>query len=234
MFCARFVREAVPAMKLWHPNLVRVHDTGQFTGRPWITMDYVQGTDAARLVAERFPGGMAERDVCEIVTAVANALDYIHQCQCWHRSVKLSNILLGQSAIGEQRILLSDFTTGRQLADTTGLAETSTDIGPLGYAAPEEFSNEPSDNKVDQYALAATAFHLFTGAPPYQGRDLVDLLTRVIREPPPRLSDRRPDLAHLDHVMATALSKSPADRFGGCRDFAIELARASGQAGSRR
>jgi serine/threonine-protein kinase len=231
-FCTRYLREAVPATKLWHPNLVRVHDRGQFNGRPWITMDYVEGADGAHLIARRFRGGMPEHDVHAIVTAVAYALDYIHQCQCWHRGVKPTNILLGQSAIGERRILLSDFMTGCQLVGTTGLTATSTDIGPLVYAAPEQLGNEPNDDKVDQYALAATAFHLLTGAPPYQGRDLTTLVTQLICEPPPRLSDRRPDLAHLDQVLATALSKSPVDRFGGCREFAIELARASGQAGS--
>ena len=72
----RFNREADIAAALWHPHIVGVHDRGEFDGQLWISMDYVDGTDASRLLRQRYPDGMPER---RIITAVADALDYAHQ-----------------------------------------------------------------------------------------------------------------------------------------------------------
>src|SRR6185503_10612340 len=77
-FRARFNREAELAATLWHPHIVGVLDRGEFNGRLWISMDYVDGTDAGRLVGERHPRGLQEEDVWEIVTAMADALDFGH------------------------------------------------------------------------------------------------------------------------------------------------------------
>src|SRR5882724_2689154 len=93
-FRRRFVREAELAAELSHPHIVGVHDRGEYEGRLWIAMDYVDGVDASQLLRERFPVGMPEREVTEIVTAVADALDYAHGRQLLHRDVKPANILL--------------------------------------------------------------------------------------------------------------------------------------------
>src|ERR1700758_2357965 len=77
-FRARFNREAERAATLWDPHIVARLHRGEFHGRLWISMDYVDGTDAGRLVQERYPRGMPEDDVGEIVTAVADALDFGH------------------------------------------------------------------------------------------------------------------------------------------------------------
>src|SRR5262249_32386496 len=71
----RFLREADIAGALWHPHIVAVHDRGEFDGRLWISMDHVEGTDAARLLSERYPKGLPPDLVSRIVTAVAEALD---------------------------------------------------------------------------------------------------------------------------------------------------------------
>ncbi|MGO9253113.1 MAG: protein kinase domain-containing protein, partial [Mycobacterium sp.] len=73
-FRERFHREAELAATLWHPNIVQVHDRGEFDGQLWIAMDYVEGADAAQLMKDRYPAGMPVRDVCAIVSAVAGAL----------------------------------------------------------------------------------------------------------------------------------------------------------------
>jgi serine/threonine-protein kinase len=79
------------------------------------------------------------------------------------------------------------------------------------------------DGRADQYALAATAFHLLTGAPPFEHSNPVAVISQHLSATPPKLSDRRPELAHLDHVFATALAKDPAHRFGRSRQFATKL-----------
>ena len=109
----RFNREADIAATLWHPHIVGVHDRGEFEGQLWISMDYVDGTDAARLLRERYPNGMPTAEVADIVTAVAEALDYAHERGLLHRDVKPANILLSHPGSGDQRILLADFGIAR-------------------------------------------------------------------------------------------------------------------------
>ncbi|BBY08587.1 serine/threonine-protein kinase [Mycobacterium noviomagense] len=219
-FRERFNREADLAATLWHPHIVAVHDRGEFDGQLWIAMDYVEGTDAARLIKERYRKGMSEQDVCEIVTAVAGALDYAHQRGLLHRDVKPANILLTHAEAGDRRILLADFGVARQLADISGITATNVAVGTVAYAAPEQLLGRKMDGRADQYALAATAFHLLTGVPPYQHANPVEAISMHLNAPPPRLSDRRPDLAHLDDVLVKALAKDPESRFDSCRDFA--------------
>jgi serine/threonine-protein kinase len=87
-FRARFNRKADLAATLWHPHIVGVHDRGEFEGRLWISMDFVEGNGAARLSRERYPHGMPTDNVAEIVSAVAEALDYAHERGLLHRGVK--------------------------------------------------------------------------------------------------------------------------------------------------
>src|SRR6476619_3580626 len=91
---ARFNREADLASTLWHPHIVSVHDRGEYNGQLWISMDYVDGFDAARLLESRFPAGMPTDQVVRVVTAVAGALDYAHKQGLLHRDVKPANIML--------------------------------------------------------------------------------------------------------------------------------------------
>ncbi len=100
---ARFNREADLASTLWHPHIVGVHDRGEEDGQLWISMDFVDGLDAARLLAERYPAGMPDEEVARIVTAVASALDYAHRQGLLHRDVKPANgarICCGRTADG--------------------------------------------------------------------------------------------------------------------------------------
>ena len=221
----RFIREADLAAGLWHPNIVRMNDRGEFNGQLWISMDYVDGTDAARLVRDRYPAGMPEHDVSVIVTAVAGALDYAHQRGLLHRDVKPANILLTKpDDQGERRILLADFGIARQLADISGLTATNLTVGTVAYAAPEQLMGADIDGRADQYALAASAFHLLTGAPPYQHSNPVAVISQHLNAALPTLADSRPELARLDPVLAVGLAKDRDDRFTRCADFARALA----------
>jgi membrane-anchored mycosin MYCP len=196
-----FNRAADGAATLIHPNIVRVHAHGEFDGRLWIATDYIDGTDAWQLMKTQFPNGMPAVDVCMIVTAISEALDYAHQRGVPHHDVKPTNILITEPVDGWGRALLTDFAIARQPGGAGGLA--SADV----------------DGRTDQYGLAATAYQLLVGARPGPtagaGRQLPGW--------PPKLGERRPDLAHLDPVFARALANNPADRFNRCRDFADAL-----------
>lgn len=222
-FGNRFQLEADLAATLFHPNIVGVHDRGEFDGQLWIAMDYVDGTDAARFCTDRHPGGLPEAEAVRIVEAIAAALDHAHERGLLHRDVKPANILLAERDGEARRILLADFGIVRQLGEASGLTATNFTVGTLSYAAPEQLMGEELDGRADQYALAATAFHLLTGAPPFEEDNPVAVISRHLAAAPPLLSDHRPDLAHLDAVLVRGLAKDPADRFDSCCEFARAL-----------
>src|SRR4029450_8688587 len=134
-FRARFKREAELAATLRHPHVVGVLDRGEFNGQLWISMDYVDGTDAGRLIRES--GGMPEQTVAEIVTPVADALDFGHERRLLHRDVKPENILVTASDGRRRRVLLTDFGIARRIDDASNLTNTNIALGTINYVAPE-------------------------------------------------------------------------------------------------
>ncbi|HET6733151.1 serine/threonine-protein kinase [Mycobacterium sp.] len=219
----RFNREADIAATLWHPHIVGVHDRGEYEGQIWISMDYVEGTDAARLLRERHRNGMPKAEVAEIIAAVADALDYAHQRNLLHRDVKPANILLANPESADRRILLADFGIARWANDISGLTATNMTVGTVSYAAPEQLMGEQLDGRADQYALAATAFHLLTGSPPFQNSNPAVVISQHLSAPPPAIGAHRQELSALDPVLAKALAKDPNERFERCADFARAL-----------
>jgi serine/threonine protein kinase, bacterial len=219
----RFDREADLAATLWHPHIVGVHDRGDVDGQIWISMDYVDGTDAADVLRKHYPKGMPKDEVLAIITGVAEALDYAHQRGLLHRDVKPANIMITDPAEGEQRVLLGDFGIARRVDDSSNLTATNMTVGTVFYAAPEQLMGEDLDGRADQYALAATAYHLLTGAPPFHHSNPTVVISQHLTASPPALSEKRPELSALDPVLQKALSKDPKDRFNSCLDFARAL-----------
>jgi serine/threonine-protein kinase len=219
----RFSREADIAAELWHPHIVGIHDRGEFEGQLWLTMDYVDGTDAAQLVRSRYPSGMPKAEVLEIVTAVADALDYAHLRGLLHRDVKPANILLTEGDSRGRRILLADFGIAREIADISGLTATNMVVGTTAYSAPEQLMGSDIDGRADEYALGCTAFQLLTGSEPYQNSNAAVVITQHLSAPAPLIGERQPELAGLNDVITKVLAKDPADRFASCSDFAAAL-----------
>ncbi|UXA17857.1 serine/threonine-protein kinase [Mycobacterium sp. SMC-4] len=220
----RFHREADIAATLWHPHIVAVHDRGEFDGRLWISMDHVEGTDAAQLLADRYPDGMPPALVIRIVTAVGEALDYAHQRGLLHRDVKPANILIADPETENERIMLADFGIARRLGEVSALTGTNMTVGTVAYCAPEQLTaDEQIDGRADQYALAATAFQLLTGSPPFKHDNPAIVISRHLTAAPPAIADHRPELTSLGTVFAKALAKLPTERFDRCVDFARAL-----------
>ncbi|MBP2454385.1 serine/threonine-protein kinase [Mycolicibacterium lutetiense] len=222
----RFNREADIAASLWHPHIVGLHDRGEYEGQLWIAMDYVDGTDAARHVRERHPGGVPLRDAVEIVTAIAEALDYAHERNLLHRDVKPANILLTGPEAARRRILLADFGVARRIDDISGITSTNMAVGSMAYSAPEQLLGQPVDGRADQYALAASTFQLLSGHSPFHHSNPAVVISRQLNELPPSLGTERPELAYLDEVMLKGMAKDRAGRYPRCSDFAKALANA--------
>ncbi|MGB2922334.1 MAG: serine/threonine-protein kinase, partial [Mycobacterium sp.] len=225
----RFNREADIAATLWHPHIVAVHDRGDHEGRLWISMDHVEGTDAARLLTERYPRGMPPDLVVRIVTAVGEALDYAHQRGLLHRDVKPANILIAEPETADERIMLADFGIARRVGEISNLTGTNMTVGTVAYSAPEQLTaDERIDGRADQYALAATAYQLLTGSPPFQHSNPAIVISRHLTAKPPQIGVSRPELSFLGGVFEKALAKSPADRFERCVDLARALGNRTG------
>jgi serine/threonine-protein kinase len=220
-FRERFNREADLAAGLYNEHIVGIHDRGEYEGRLWISMDYVEGTDAARLLRDQYPSGMPRVVVLQIISAIADALDYAHSRGLLHRDIKPANILLSESE-PRRRILLADFGIARELGEISGLTATNMLMGTTAYCAPEQLRGEEIDGRADQYGLGCTAFHLLTGSAPFHNTNPAVVIGAHLSAPAPSMA--RADLADLDPVIATVLAKNPGDRYPTCAHFAAALA----------
>ncbi|WP_194824183.1 serine/threonine-protein kinase [Nocardia sp. XZ_19_231] len=225
---ARFVREADLAARLEHPNIVTVYDRGIDDGRLWISMQFVDGVDAATI---EHP--VAAERALRIIEGTAAALDHAHRNGVLHRDVKPANILLAD-VDGKERVLLTDFGIARPRDDVHHLTQTGSFTATLAYAAPEQLTGAHLDHRADQYALACTLYSLLTGVSPFDATNPVMVIQGHLQTPPPSLHVRRPDLpAALDAVLARALAKRATDRFDSCAEFAAAARRALSETGAQ-
>jgi serine/threonine-protein kinase len=207
---------------------VGVLDRGEYDDQLWITMDYVPGFNAAELLDQSYRAGMPATKVAQIIIAVGRALDYAHDKGLLHRDVKPANIMIGEPNEREQRVLLADFGVARRISEISGLTATNMTVGTVAYAAPEQLMGDEIDGRADQYALAATAYHLLTGSQLFPHSNPAVVIGRHLNASPPLLAAARPELAALDPTLAVALAKEPADRFNRCADFANAFTEALG------
>jgi serine/threonine-protein kinase len=219
----RFHQESDLAAALWHPNIAGLTDRGEFEDQLWLSSEYIDGSDAAELLSDGHLDGMPPRMVIEIVSAIAEALDYAHDSGVLHRYVNPGNIVVGKSPADRRRIALTGFGVARPEGAHNTLTRAGLFIGTAGYTAPEQLMGDELDGRADQYALAASAFHMLTGAPPFAHFNPSVVVNRQLNDRAPRPSEIRPDLIEFDAIFARALSKDPVDRFRRGRDFAKAL-----------
>ncbi|RMI35058.1 MFS transporter [Nocardia stercoris] len=219
---ARFEREGTVVAQLDHPGIVSVLDRGVEHGQPWLAMQYVPGTDASRLD----PRTLNPQRAVRIISEVATALDHAHSRGILHRDVKPANILLAAPEAGHpERAVLTDFGIARVLTSNTQHTSTGNLTATIAYASPEQLSGDPLDPRSDQYSLGCTLFALLAGHPPFAATDPGQVVAAHLVKPVPPLP--RPDVPpQLNHVIARAMAKNPAERFGSTGEFAAAAAAA--------
>ncbi|WP_082778026.1 serine/threonine protein kinase [Tsukamurella pseudospumae] len=222
-FKRRFQREADLLAQLSHPNIVTLYDRGEYDDRLWITMEYVDGTDAGELVKAH--GALDPTLALELIAGADAALDYAwRKHRITHRDVKPANILVGMDGTELEAVKLADFGIAKAAGEATSLTSTGITVGTMQYISPEAIEGEDVDNRADVYSLGCTAFHLLTGRPPYTGKSITALVTAHLTQNPPSVSEVAPQLpAGLDPVFAKALAKSPEDRYQSCAEFVDAL-----------
>ena len=229
-FRQRFIRESRAAAAVDDPHIIPVFEAGEAAGALFIAMRFVPGGDVYSLV--RRTGPLSASRAVAIVSPVASALDAAHAAGLVHRDVKPANMLLDTRPGRPDHVYLSDFGLSKGAVSTsTGLTGGGHFLGTLDYISPEQIEGERADGRADQYALACSAYEMLTGAPPFRSGEAAALMYAQLRQPPPALTSRRPDLpAAADQVLARALAKNPAGRYPTCRDFADALRAAFGLA----
>lgn len=222
-FKGRFLREADLLAQLSHPNIVTLHDRGEFESRLWITMEYIDGTDAGELV--KADGALDPTLALELITGAGAALDHAWRKQrITHRDVKPANILLGVDGAELEAVKLADFGIAKAAGEATSLTSTGITVGTIQYISPEAIEGEDVDNRADVYSLGCTAFHLLTGQPPYTGKSITALMNAHLTQSPPSVAKVAPQLpAAVDEVFATVLAKAPDDRYQSCAGFGDAL-----------
>ena len=229
-FRARFNREADLLARLRHPNIITVYDRGEFEGRLWLSMEYVDGQDASTALRGHNPVPLDM--AVYIIDGAGNALDYAYtEHRIAHRDVKPANILLefghGDSL---RTVKLADFGIAKAAAESTSLTSTGVTIGTMAYISPEAIEGRELDNRADIYSLGCTAFELLTGEPPYTAGTIPALMRAHVDQSVPSITARNPSLPkHLDDVFARALAKDRAQRFSTCAEFVEVLRKALGK-----
>jgi serine/threonine-protein kinase len=227
VFRRRFIREWRAAAAVDDPHIIPVYEAGEADGVLFLAMRLVGGGDVRSLVQRGGP--LPPWRATAIISPVASALDAAHAAGLVHRDVKPANMLLDAQPGRPAHVYLSDFGLSKGALSSSGLTGAGQFLGTPNYTAPEQIQGLSADGRTDQYALACSAFELLTGAPPFQRDQGMAVIWAQLRERPPPLSSRRPDLsADADQVFAIALAKAQQDRYATCGDFAEALRAALG------
>src|SRR6516225_2414070 len=217
----RFQREAEAVAGLCHANIVQIYEVGDHEGRPYFTMEFVDGGSLAqKLGATPQP----VRWAAELVASLAEAVSVAHRAGIVHRDLKPGNILL--TAEGTPKI--SDFGLARRLKGEGDLTWTGTVVGTPSYMAPEQASDTagPVGPATDVYGLGAVLYEILTGRPPFRGGSALETVRKVLSEEPVPPSQLNPHVPRdLETVCLKCLQKEPHRRYTSAVALADDLRR---------
>jgi WD40 repeat protein/serine/threonine protein kinase len=219
----RFYREVQAAAQLSHPNIVLAYDAGQVDKIHYLAMEYVEGTDLARLVRESGP--LPATHACDLIRQTALGLQHAHERGLVHRDIKPANLLVsGKKSTPHsplpthQVVKILDMGLARLQENTdkeNNLTQEGKVVGTPDFLAPEQArDSRQADIRSDLYSLGCTFYFLLTGQPPFQGTSLTDVLLKHQMETPAPVERMRPDVSPpVAAIVSRLLAKSPADRY---------------------
>jgi serine/threonine-protein kinase len=211
----RFQREMKAAARLSHPNIVSAFDAGQYAGLHYLAMEYVEGKDLGRVLADQGP--LPFPQALECIIQAAKGLEYAHAMGLVHRDIKPSNLLLSKD--GQIKILDLGLARLREaiapdVSTAAQLTQAGQVMGTVDYMSPEQAQDSHrADERSDIYSLGCTLYRLLIGEPPYRGDTLMNRMLAHLRSPIPSISARRGDVpSSLDQAFRRMVAKQPADR----------------------
>ena len=212
----RFAAEIRVTAKLQHPNILPLFDSGSVDGLLYYAMPYVEGGSLrGRLQRQK---QLSVPDTVKLISALASALEHAHVAGVLHRDIKPENILLqdGRPVLADFGIALALSSAGVERITATGLT-----LGTPQYMSPEQAAGELGVGPAsDVYSLAAVAYEMLTGEPPFTGPNIQAVLARVMLESPRPIRTIRSTVpASIEAAILKALAKHPVDRFASAADF---------------
>jgi serine/threonine-protein kinase len=233
----RFIREAKSAAALSHPNIAQIFEIGEHDGTHFIAMEFVDGvTLRQKIDRERPELGKLLRYLQHVAEGLAKA----HAAGIVHRDLKPDNIMItrdghakildfGLAKLIEPRLTETSDDENYDEAATAMLQQHSTPgviMGTVGYMSPEQAQGKTNeiDQRSDIFSFGCILYEAVTGHKAFAGKDVVDSLNKIIREPVVPISDFRPDAPnHLQRIVRRCLAKDCEDRYQTIKDVAIEL-----------
>jgi serine/threonine protein kinase len=223
---ARFRREAKTLAQLDHPNIVTIHSVEDCDGTHFLTMQLVDGLPLDRLIPQ---GGLPVEQIVEIASALADALAAAHEKGIVHRDLKPANVMVSN----EGRVKVLDFGLAKDVgashpADATLTSDhrTQADIvmGTPAYMSPEQTSGRPLDHRTDIFSLGVVLHEMATGRRPFNGSSSAELVSAILRDSPPSITEVRPGLpSDLARIVRRCLEKDPRHRMQTARDVSNEF-----------
>ena len=218
-FVARFDREARAAAKLSHPNVVSVFDQGMDGERPYIVMEYVEGSTLRQVLSREAP--VSPQRAVELMLPIASAVAAAHEAGIIHRDLKPENVLI--STRGQLKV--ADFGLARAVTASTATANGML-IGTVSYIAPELVTHGHADTRCDVYALGVVLYEMLTGSKPHTGDTPIQVAYSHVHNdlgPPSAAAPAQwrgtpqgvPD--YLDALVLAAAARQPADRIRDAR-----------------
>jgi WD40 repeat protein/tRNA A-37 threonylcarbamoyl transferase component Bud32 len=209
----RFHREIELVARLAHPNVVTAYDAAQAEGMHFFVMEYVEGTDLAKLVKRQGP--LPVPQACDVAHQAARGLQHIHEAGLVHRDIKPSNLILAVGGV----VKILDLGLARigmqESSESTSLTHHGDVMGTPDYMAPEQAQeSRAADIRADIYSLGCTLYYLLAGKPPFGGSTFAQKIARHLSAEPPPLEQARSDLPPgLGAVVRKMLAKRPEDRY---------------------
>jgi len=174
-FKNRFLREGRALAAMNHNNVVQVYFIGEFEGRPFLAMEFLDGDDIGGLIKKNGP--LLPGDAAEVVRQAAVGLLEAKRVGVVHRDVKPSNLVVTKS--GDVKV--TDFGLAKALQEDLSITATGVFVGTPDYLAPEQAMGEEVDSSADVYALGCSLYHMCTGSPPFRKGGSDDHYTAVVR-----------------------------------------------------
>ena len=240
---ARFRAEVEAVARLQHPNIVQIYDVGESAGRPYFSMEFVEGGSLAQVVAAHpLPAGQAAK----LVARLAEATHFAHQRGIVHRDLKPANVLLQQPENADDKSSdsgqttadfipkITDFGLAKRLDVDSGLSapggqtQSGVILGTPSYMAPEQAAGKVREvgPPADVYALGAILYETLTGRPPFRGETPMDTLLQVMSADPVPPSREQPKVPRdLETICLKCLEKSPSRRYASAAALADDLHR---------
>lgn len=214
-FVKKFKEEAQAAAGLAHPNIVNVYDVGDENGIYYIVMELVEGITLKNYIERK--GRLTIKEATSIAIQVSAGLEVAHNNHIVHRDIKPQNIIISR----EGKVKVTDFGIAKA---TTSQTTTSSAMGSVHYASPEQARGGYVDHRSDIYSLGIVMYEMVTGRVPFDGETAVTVAVKHLQEQMVPPSKYCPEIPYsLEQIIKKCTEKSPDRRYQDIGDLMADL-----------